>query len=37
MPERDGNAEVYVARVGDGSVRRLTVDPLKNDSPGWRP
>ena len=37
VSDRDGNSEIYTANVEDGSVRRLTVDPLKNDSPSWRP
>jgi TolB protein len=37
VSDRDGNHEIYVVNVEDGSVRRLTVDPRKNDAPSWRP
>lgn len=37
VSDRDGNTEIYTVNVADGSLRRLTVDPRKNDSPTWRP
>jgi len=35
--ERDGNAEIYLVRLGDASLANLTNDPGDDVFPSWSP
>jgi hypothetical protein len=38
VSDRDGNPEIYVMRISDGGIQRLTSNPMRADTdPAWSP